>query len=317
MRFIVYVACLVTPAAPALAQCGWAGCGNDQSYWAPSFYPSFVQRQAPVIVVTVTPARDGYEWRARSDKPDELYLYRSGVQVGGWKHSERAYRSYSVERDEFSSLRCTRPPIELPGETPAPAAPTVRPVEEVLPNFGLDLERIRSSAAEYSLSGRTVSREVALAAIGQDLPADADALRLTWVGDEAVGERIRADILSSGLANKVTFQSYASPDLSMIRGLGFELGKLHIQAPNGALLHWQVGYTDQQGLTAAVAAAELRRRDPNFDPSRVPDLTKPKPKSPSDPNNGGITVPPPAAWPWWAWAGIGVAVLLILRRKDQ
>lgn len=308
------IACMMLTAS-AHAQCGPFGCGDQAALGY--FYPPMVARHS-VVVVTRIPAAGGHEWRSRSDKPDELYLYRGDVQVGGWKQSERAYRAYDAIRDEYSAIRQAAAPVALPGETPLPSTPLPsKGSDDSGPNYGLDLDKLRSRSDGYWAAGRQVSRAEAIELFGADLPADADALRVTWVGDEATGERIRADLAGLNLRGKVTFQSYA-PDASMIRGLGFESGRLHVQAPNGAMLHWQVGHTSAQQLGDVLNAAELRRRDPLFDPNKVPDLTKPK--KPSDPNNnpngGGISIPPPATWPWWIWVGIAVAVLLIMRKPQ-
>lgn len=248
-----------------------------------------------------------YSWRTRSDRPQELYLYHRGKQIGAWDHAGGCYRRYIAASNSYDEIRYASAPIGLPN-SPEPVR-----------NFGLDLGKIRAGVGgEYTRNGVRVSREEALKLVGDDIPHDHDCMRLTWVGDAATGERIRQDLATLDTwRDRVTYQSYASADLPILRGLGFETGKLHLQSPNGRMLHCQLGYTTVAALTDVLQAAELRRRDPNYDPSRVPDLSKkPLLKPQPAPDEGGITIPPLKEIPPWVWAILGWLVSVLTRKKE-
>lgn len=249
-----------------------------------------------------------YSWRTRSDRPQEIYLYHRGKQVGAWDVAGKCYRRYLAGSNAYDDIRYASAPIGLP-DGPEPVR-----------NFGLDLGKIKSGdGAEYTRNGRRVTREEALKLVGDDIPHDHDCMRLTWVGDAAVGDRIKQDLATLDTwRDRVTYQSYPSADVPIIRGLGFEMGRLHLQAPNGRMLHQQVGYNTIVELTDVLQAAELRRRDPNYDPSRVPDLSK-KPLLKPQPNpddGGGITIPPLKEIPPWLWALAGWLLSVLARKRE-
>src|SRR5262245_19478430 len=75
------------------------------------------------------PPVGGYEWRTREDDPDRLYLYRDGVQIGGYCHRAAHYRPFDATTRSWGD-----DPIPCPVPVPAraqPAAPVVREPEPI------------------------------------------------------------------------------------------------------------------------------------------------------------------------------------------
>lgn len=84
---------------------------------------------------------------------------------------------------------------------------------------------------------------------------------------------------------------------------------LYVQGPDGGVIH-----RSDRPLSAEDLAA-LRKADPNYNPAKDPDLTKPKPS----PAPGPSPLPfDPAKIPSGAWVlGVGLILFLILHRRPQ
>ncbi len=200
------------------------------------------------------PVADSYEWIVAEDAPDQVLLWYRGVQVGGYSFTWDHYR-----------------PRLAAGKWGPPCAPPVP-----LPLYGVEpWEQPRRE--RFSLCGREVSREQALAIIGADLADDSAQLHLTVAGDEALRSRVLADLATAPeLApwkDKLRVQGYPTGHWALLS----PLSGLRLQAPadkagRGRVLHYQADYAGPADLAKA-----LRRADPLYDPSKDPDLRRPTP----------------------------------------
>src|SRR5207302_1542541 len=108
------------------------------------------------------------------------------------------------------------------------------------------------------------------------LTDDSQKLRLTIFGSESD----RADVLSklpADLKDKLSIQAYA-PEHWVVGQRGFKLGAgttIYLESPLGIVLHRQEGWDGPDSLAKAI-----ERADPNYDPSKDPDLRKPPKPTP-------------------------------------
>lgn len=236
-----------------------------------------------------------YEWRTRPDDAMRSYLYRRGVQVGGYDHERGVYRSYDVGSDTWG------PPQPPPWKAQPERA-------EEIHNFGVDTEKLNGGGDErYRLNGVPASREQVRKALADPrVPNDADRLRLTVIGDHTATGTVTADVAQApALAewkDRLLVQAYP-PEHWVVAGSGFKTDgqpTIYLQAPDGAVLHRQDDYRDG----AEALAQALRRADPHYDPRKDPDLRQRL--------LPGFRLPalPPAAW--FLAAG---ALYLLWRRR--
>jgi hypothetical protein len=199
----------------------------------------------------------GYEWRTRPDDPGRSYLYRNGVQVGGYDHGSDVYRAYDAATDAWG----------------APQAP---PWQAEVRNFGVEVEKLNREGTErFRLNGAPASREeVRRVLADQRVPDDAGRLRLTVIGEPAATGRVTDDFArAAALAEwkeRVLLQAYLPDHWAVARG-GFRTDgrpTIYVQAPDGTVLHRQDDYRDgADGLAQA-----LRKADPLYNPRKDPDL---------------------------------------------
>src|SRR5262245_11297860 len=134
---------------------------------------------------------------------------------------------------------------------------------------GTDPEKLAPSE-EYRVGGQLVSKDEAMQALraGQ-LTDDSGKLRLTVIGNPEERKKaltgLPADVKDHCLLKEYT------PDNWAVKNAGFKTDghpTVYVQAPDGKVLHRQ---DDPDNLATAV-----RKADPNYDPSKDPDLRKPK-----------------------------------------
>lgn len=236
-----------------------------------------------------------YEWRSYSADPGRSYLFRHGVQVGGYDHEHAIYRGYHADTDTWG------PPQTSPWNETDLAARSTRD-----PNFGVDTDKLNGHDESYRLNGTPISQAQARQALaGGAIPDDAGRLRLTVIGAADLTARVADDLARSpALAEwktRLVPQCYAPEHWSVARAGFVTTGKptIYLQAPDGKVLHRQDDYDDgPEGLARA-----LRRADPSYDARKDPDLRKLRP------HLDWSLVPPPL---WLLAVG---AVWLFLRRK--
>ena len=141
---------------------------------------------------------------------------------------------------------------------------------------GTDPEKL-APREEYRVSGRLVSKDDAMHALrGGQLADDSGKLRLTVIGSPDERKKALA-ALPADLKDRCLVKEYA-PDNWAVKNIGFKSDghpTVYVQAPDGKVLHRQ---DDPDNLATAV-----RKADPNYDPSKDPDLRKPKVPDPPTP----------------------------------
>lgn len=282
------VACLMLPLVPANALGGWgpSGCGPvgpDAAFTSPrrSRLPVEVQRkeshaqQPPVAAHVIAP---DCEWRFRADDPGRFYLYRSGVQVGGWDGNDGRWMDYDATRDKWSD---GYPPWYVDSLT----REGNKPVGQVY--FGVDRTQVPQKET-FSVNGHRVDIRHLGQVFGDDtLSDDSGKPRITISGPKDIRDRVVSDLKShpalAPLSSKFLVQSYAPGTWPMEvfkrpPGEGFYLS---ITGPpdkkqKAVEYHSQLAYEGPEKLAGAMQES-LRRADPNYQPDKTPDLTKPKP----------------------------------------
>jgi hypothetical protein len=273
------------------------------------------------------------EWRELAGDPDRMYLYSNGIQIGGYCNREKHYRPFNAATrawGEPTACPVVPPAFARPPEAIAAPQPFVAGETDPPKNFGIDLDRVHDAQPghRYHLNGKEVCRQTAFDAVGApELPDDADAMRVTWIGPADVGEKIRADVDAaaslSAWRGKVSLQSYGSADEPILKGLGFAPG-LAVQAAAGKPL-WFVGdYKGPDDLAGGLLLADARRKDPAWDPMKWPALNAP-PAPPPAPVPAPAPAPTPApsidlaGWlqrNWQILAAV-VAAFFLFRQKAK
>ena len=171
-------------------------------------------------------------------------------------------------------------------------------------NFGVNMEKI-SKRETYSINGEEVSKKQVEAVLaGDQIPDDANKLRLTVIGPDKDRQRVLADIGKSKafdpLREKLVIKEYP-PDHWAVKGVGFKTTgtpTIYLQAPGGKVLHRQdedAGGAEK--LAEAISKVEaIRKPDPNYKAEADPDLRKPA----------------LADMRLMSWAGVGGAGLFVL-----
>jgi len=234
--------------------------------------------QTPKAVSQATPPVElgvGYQWRYRADDPDRVYLFKAGVQIGGWDDKKKVWRDYDSRSDHWFD----------PGKPPWQSTNS-----EFF--FGVVHEKIPEEES-YSIGGVKADRTgVRKLFAGDTLTDDSSKLRLTLIADKEVSERISGDLKShpalANVAPKFTVQSYQWGDWAteVFRPDPARRFHLSLQGPanqsgRGIEYHAQTEYTGPEDLAVAMAAA-IRKADPSYEPNRTPDL-RPKPNVPPAP----------------------------------
>lgn len=235
------------------------------------------------------------EWRIRSDDPGRFYLYRSGVQVGGWDANQKRWMDYDASRNAWQD---GYPPWFASQLTGA------RDTQVGQIFFGVDRKNVPQQET-FSVNGHRVEYHKAAEAFGDDtLSDDSGKLRITVCGTKEACDTVLSDLKSNSatasMSNKFLVQAYrpGTWPVEVFKcppGEGFFLS---ITGPpnkrsQGVEYHTQAAYEGPEKLALAMHEA-LRRADPNYQPDKTPDLSKPKPPpapSPSSPDGGDI-------WPW-------------------
>jgi hypothetical protein len=165
-------------------------------------------------------------------------------------------------------------------------------------NFGITSDKVSSDCC-YCLNGKKVNRSDAFAALDK-LTDDSSKLRLTIVGDDAFRKKVKDDLAAHpALAewrDKLLVQDYA-PKHWAVDGVGFAPG-ITLQSPAVAdgkapVLFRMTAYTSPETLAGAI-----RKADPNYQPERDPDPSKPvanpqpaQPSPSSDSKKGETMIP--------------------------
>lgn len=183
-----------------------------------------------------------------------------------------------------------RPPRKCWGAT-APEPAVAGPAEDESPKpavqepflFGVDLTRSLEHGHFYN--GRKISSLEATQLLeGDGLTDDSHKLRITIISpDAAANAKVKNDLEGSPWGPFCLVQAYA-PEHWAVTGVGFQTAgspRIIVQEPPGSdgtakVIHSQADYED--GLNGLISA--LRRKAPNYDPSKDKDGRKGSPVEP-------------------------------------
>jgi hypothetical protein len=254
----------------------------------------------PSVQLERTAAAPSIDWRSRPDRPEEIALYRHGIQVGSWDYSSACWRDYNAARDEWGPASLI-PPVPPPAraqptitvkrimamadedEQPDPEPKDLKADLKHPDNHGIDWSQINDHQATYS--GRKISCSAAIELIGKQVPDDSKKFRLTVIGTDAeqkealkqwsaiepaVRDRCNAWAVTAdhwSLKDTVTGQTVFKTDGSPV---------VYFQSPEGKVLHRQ---DNAVGMIESV-----RKAVKGYDSSKDPDLRKQaaKPATPTD-----------------------------------
>jgi hypothetical protein len=247
-----------------------------------------------------------FAWSAGVD-PDQVHLFLGGHQIGTWRHDLGAY--YAFDGREWRSALC---PVAVPAairKLPEPAkAPAAAPccdlcgkscpcqacdcgkekpprsIGQEAPAYDPNgVDRSNRKASVYSIKGRMVSEREAFEAVAKgDLADDSGK---PWLAVVAA-----TDSEAVALGKKVLGDLEAHPALSAYKGhfrvQPFGLDTFQAKDHDGKQIylpgitvvladhrpvHYQEAYDPAR---LAVAVGELRKASPDYDPTKVPDLSR-------------------------------------------
>ena len=259
--------------------------------------PSGCTAQAPVG------ANQEDQWYTRTDcKPTWIFHVKAGQVIGCYDSADDTYAVFDQRAGSYG--KWSDPPWGKQEQ-----------------NFGINQQALADRCRNgpcYYINGRQVTRSDVFEAItaGTQLEDDSGKNHLTIIGSKEetkpVLEDLESNVALTGYKGKLLVQVY-KPDCWAAARAGFKTdGKpsIYLQAPGGKVLHRQDGYKGPLLLAAAI-----RKADPNYDPAKDPDLTKPKPATPAKPNDADPIAAPPFPWPAAGCIALLVAAMLFMSRK--
>lgn len=237
-------------------------------------------QNAPVDPKVIAPDA---EWRTLADDPGRFYLYRGGIQVGGWDAGSKRWMDYDAGRNSWEDGYPPWFAHQLAGNGNTQIGQNF---------FGVDRSLVPNQET-FSLNGRQVDFRQSAEAFGDDtLIDDSGKLRITLIGDPNSCSSVASDLKShpaiASISNKFLVQSYrpGSWPIGVFKrpqsqGENSDQLIISISGPpdkggKGIEYHSQVGYAGPDKLALAMHEV-LRRADPSYQPDKTPDLTKPKP----------------------------------------
>jgi hypothetical protein len=281
-------------AGPLLAQCPGGNCP------APSLSPTIG-------------LRPGYQWcngwYADESAPGWLKLYFEGSLVGRlqpasgqWQTAGKTAPINLIETFHLAPGKASRPPGCLcdDGECCCGQCPQDCAGRQQMAagggaaewNFGLVRDKLtRPPAGEvYSRNGRPIEAQHALTALaGLGVPDDSRTARLVVLGSDAGRQRVLNDLATSpaltAFKDKAIVQAYPADHWTVAEAGYKQVGDptIYLVDAKGKVVTWQQDYDGGAPRLAKTLTEGLRQADPNFDPLRVPDLSKPAPPMPPSP----------------------------------
>jgi hypothetical protein len=204
-----------------------------------------------LLAVCGDDAADNYRWIVSPDDPGRIYLYRGGVQQGGYDLDRHYYRPFDG------------------AAWGAPCEPPLPP-----PCFGVARDKL-PDGPRYLLNGRPIAAAEAHDIVERGLPDDEGKLRVTIIGPDELRRRVHREIEAhpafASLRDSIAVRDYRPDHWSLQVGF-VTTGQptIYCQAPSGRVLHRQDDYAG--GADAVVTA--IRKAKDNYDPRRDPDLRR-------------------------------------------
>lgn len=234
---------------------------------------------APPVVAPLVPHNPaqiaaGYVWQRHPSDPGRIYLYRDGVQIGGYDLTQNYYQPCLDARLGIWGNPADEPPVALPAEHARRAAPVL--------NFGVDVGKMAATevtgAAKYKLitpdGNYDVNQKQALDLAEKGPPDDANKLRLTVIGsDTERAPAVQALKADSGLMAKANLWDAAPTHWALkdSKGKGFVTSghpTVYLTDATGKVLYHED--TFRPGDLQAI-----RKAADGYDPKKDPGRTVP------------------------------------------
>jgi hypothetical protein len=253
-----------------------------------------------------------YRWERHNDN-DQWNLLRNGRQAGAWSESRNVF--YARDGKDWEAAPST-PPVDPPVKTRA--AKTFKAAPKM--PTGCKYDELTEPVFRYG--GKDVS---AAAFFAGDVPAEeAKKFYVAFVGDEAFLSTAKSAVAPggkfAGLTDKLLI-GFFGPNDWQVQGVGYRKTGVSIFGPRDPKTGKARELSYQQsldGLDVAVVAA-LRVPNPEYDPAKAPDLSKPQPKP--EPDKTPVDNPiPTSATPGWLYAvlsALGVTTVYALIPKGK
>jgi hypothetical protein len=189
-----------------------------------------------------------------------------GDQVGLW-HGSKLLGIWRVG-DQTYHVRTAPGAFAAAGELPA-AAPALPERYRRVTNYGTEPDP--GGPRGWTICGQPVSADEAHNALagGPALPDDSGRPYVLWVGDDATGQRVKADVGDRARVQSVPPGHWMTADRD---GRPIYAPGLWFVRADGKAVGHEVSYTGAPQL-----AEGLRRCAPDWKPDAVPDLTPPAP----------------------------------------
>ncbi len=276
-RIFIVAAVLLAAGGATLAQWGSRGCSPG------------LQLQAPMFAAQ--PAyQPSSEWKFHPQDRTSVYLYRNGVQVGGYNYSGY-WRDYDAATDTWGPMiPCTRDdainhigkskktgePLPQSGQLPVPEAEkTQAQLIDLYSdlNKGVDWSKIEDHVITYE--GRRIGCDKALEMVQNEIPDHKTKLRLSVIGTETECKivmdqfnQLEPEIKSRVLPRCMGPGNWATKDLVSGQVVYKEgAPAIYVQDPTGKVLHRQ---NEPSGCIEAI-----RKTVKAYDSTKDPDMRKP------------------------------------------
>jgi len=235
--------------------------------------------------------------------PGRTYTYTA---TATWPDGTTATETATFTPGDPVTITLTKPTQELTDTPP-------------ITNFGIDTAQLTAAlnnTETFTFNGAAISRQEAIHILeAPNLQDDTAKLRLTIIGTDEERERVLADLHGPlrDIADACLVQSYP-PDHWAITRAGFHREghpTIYIQTPEGNVLHRQDDYND--GAEGLRTAFERLRRDPDYQPTRDPDLRR-RPAGPLTRLWNFLTSPLRLIMEWIIAGLIGIILILAISR---
>ncbi len=260
-----------------------------------------------------------YEWRERADDPRRYYLYKDGVQLGGWDYDKCHWRW--LMNDQWGSPE-DQPPVQVPGiEASAP----IGSKEQKFP-FGVDRDKLPSKD-EYSINGKKCHPRYVFDAMAADqLTDDSGKPWLVVIGTDEERKAVEA-AWNSPACDEVRgqFRVWSVPSSHWsVDDEGFPAGSPTIiwEKSGGNVLYRQMKFVSAEQL-ATTSKAAIRKADPKYDPKKDADPLSPPPAPRVDPTPSPTPVVYPDFMAWlranWVLPAllVGIVAVVVLTGKKS
>lgn len=302
-RFATFLVLVLSGCAPsaAVAQCSGGSCASGfQGAVAPRYYvtPSYT----PVVA---TPT---WEWKKVEQYPDQLFLFKDGVQVGALDTLEGYYRPYDGStwgpkgKVDVARIKAKPQDLEVVPHTRVQDYPT-----------GVVWDRIGERENYRCRDRDSMTKSEALSLVGK-IPDYSQKKYFTVIGTESECKEVIASLNSTEFKDQYVVNEYRPNDWQLRPGFPQRFAVLLQDKPDARGYGKVLMYLESLPSQAQLAEG-LRRSDPNSDPNKWPNPLKPKPPEPQPVKPDDVINTPVSSLRGYLWPLGFVAALALLYFK--